>query len=50
MTDRRLIALVKPAKPIGSMSDDELEAFVLRLMTLMANRTQGGSSRSCDAG
>ena len=38
MTEKRLLAMVKPPKPIGAMSDEELEKFAARICVLMLRR------------
>jgi len=44
-TDKKLLAMVKPSKPVNEMSDDEREAFAAELYRMTVVRFKGGSTK-----
>lgn len=45
-TGRRLLAMVRPPKPISEMNEQELEAFVVGLSDLIAQRLGEDTKRT----
>jgi len=42
VADKKLLAMVKPPKPVNEMSDDEREAFAAELYRMTAARFKDG--------